>query len=194
MTSQNQENPKPPIKHTRFWRRKFLIDHKGQLVATAKVALVVLLLLVLLNIVFQMLMTSHTSQVISRSPEFAAELHETDVRAAWIFAALSAIAFFIVVIRSIMLTHRTAGAAFNLNRCLAQVAAGDYGTTLKVRAKDNLRGLQQPFNEMMAALRSRAEEDRNTLARLADEFEKLGNSELADEVRKLAVAKGRMAD
>ena len=192
MTS--EENPTPSIKPVPFWRRKFLIDRKGQLVATAKVAALVLILLILLNVVFQMLMTSHTSQVISRSPEFASELHDTDTRAAWIFAVLSAIAFILVVIRSIMLTHRTAGAAFNINRCLAQVAAGDYGTTLRVRAKDNLRGLQQPFNEMTTALRLRAGEDRDTFARLADEFEKLGNSALAEEVRKLADARGQMAD
>ena len=194
MTSQPTENPKPPIKHRKIWRRKFLIDPTGQLITTAKVAILVLLLLILLNVVFQMLMTSHTSQVISRSPEFASELKETDIRAAWIFAVLSAIAFCIVVIRSIMLTHRTAGAAFNLKRCLAQVAAGDYGTTLKVRAKDNLRGLQQPFNEMTAALRLRAGEERDTLVRIGDEIEKLGNSALAEEVRKLAEAKGQMAN
>jgi methyl-accepting chemotaxis protein len=192
MTS--QENPKPPIKKIPFWKRKFLIDPAGQLITTAKVAALVLLLLILLNIVFQMLMTSHTSQVISRSPEFAAELHETDIRAAWIFAALSAITFVLVIIRSIMLTHRTAGAAFNINRCISQVAAGDYTTTLRVRAKDNLRGLQEPFNEMTAALRLRAGEDRDTLVRIADEIDKLGNSALAEEVRKLADAKGQMAD
>lgn len=188
------ENPSPPVKKIPFWKRKFLIDPAGQLITTAKVAVLVLLLLILLNITFQMLMTSHTSQVISRSPGFAAELHETDTRAAWIFAVLSAITFILVIIRSIMLTHRTAGAAFNVNRCLAQVAAGDYTTTLRVRAKDNLRGLQEPFNEMTAALRLRAGEDRDTLARIADEVDKLGNSALAEEVRKLADAKGQMAD
>jgi hypothetical protein len=65
---------------------------------------------------------------------------------------------------------------------------------LRVRRKDNLRQLQDPFNRMMESLRAQATDDRATLLRLAARVEKLGHPEVARELRDLAKAKEALAE
>ena len=187
------EEPKPRPRPF-FRRRQFLIDRKGQLLPTAKIAGVVLALLVLLNLVFLLWSTTETQAVLATNPELSEEMTAIDRRGALVLAIVSIVVLVTVVIRSIRLTHRTAGAAFNLERCMKYVAAGEYDTTLKVRRKDNLQDLQGPFNLMVASLRRRAVEDHVALEDLAGKIEELGHVELAEEVRDLARAKAKLAD
>ncbi len=177
-----------------FRRRQYLIDRRGQLLATAKVTGLVLVLLVLLNLVYVLWSAIETQAIISANPLLADEMRAIDRRSTAVLVVVSAIVLVIVVIRSIMLTHRTAGAAFNLRRCLTRVAAGDYDTVLRVRRKDNLRELQVPFNEMMRSLRERADEDRAALSNLASKIDEIGHPELAEEVRAMARAKAELAN
>ena len=187
------EEPKPEPRPF-FRRRQFLIDRKGQLLATAKIAGVVSVLLVLLNLVFLLWSTTETQAVLATNPELSEEMTAIDRRGALVLAIVSIVVLVTVVIRSIRLTHRTAGAAFNLERCMKYVAAGEYDTTLKVRRKDNLQDLQGPFNLMVASLRRRAIEDHAALEDLAGRIEELGHVELAEEVRDMARAKAKLAD
>jgi methyl-accepting chemotaxis protein len=177
-----------------YKRRQYLIDRKGQLLATAKIAGVVLILLVLVNLVFYLWNDIETQAIVASDPKIAEEMAEIDLRTTLVFAILSFVVLVFVVIRAIMLTHRTAGAAFNLHRCLQRVAAGDFSTELRVRRKDNLRQLQEPFNLMTASLRRRATDDSDALSNLAGKIEELGQVELAEEVRELAKAKAKLAD
>jgi methyl-accepting chemotaxis protein len=177
-----------------YHRRQYLIDRKGQLLATAKIAGVVAILLVLVNLVLYLWNDIETQTIVASDPQIAEEMAEIDLRTTLVFAILSFVVLVFVVIRSIMLTHRTAGAAFNLHRCLKRVAAGDFSTELRVRRKDNLRELQEPFNLMTASLRRRATEDHTVLLSLAGKIEELGLVELAEEVRDLAKAKAKLAD
>jgi methyl-accepting chemotaxis protein len=149
-----------------WWRRRnYLIDRKGQLLATAKITGVVLALLVLLNMVFALWSTIETQAIVATNPELLEEM-----------------------------TDRTAGAAFNLERCLGRVASGDYVTELRVRRKDNLKHLQEPFNRMMESLRERADDDRAALLSLAEKIEEVGQVEIAEEARELAEAKAKLAN
>ena len=177
-----------------YRRRQYLIDPKGQLLATAKVAGVVFILLALVNFVYYLWTDIETRAIVAANPHLAAEMAEIDLQTTLVFATISVVVLVFVVIRSIMLTHRTAGAAFNIERCLGRVASGDYGTELRVRRKDNLRQLQEPFNRMMESLREGAAEDQAALLSLAGKLEELGHAELAREVRDLAEAKARLAD
>lgn len=177
-----------------FRRRKFLIDRRGQLLATAKIAGVVLVLLVLLNMVFYLWSTIETQAIVASNPELSEQMEAIDRRASITLAAVSLLVLLVVVVRAIVLTHRTAGAAFNLHRCLTRVASGDYDTVLRMRSKDNLRNLQDPFNQMTQSLRSRTAEDHNALAALATKIEELGHADLAEEVRTLAESKTQVAD
>jgi nitrogen fixation/metabolism regulation signal transduction histidine kinase len=177
-----------------YHRRQYLIDRKGQLLATAKIAGVVFILLVLVNFVFYLWNDIETQAIVASNPQIAEEMAEIDLRTTLVFAILSFVVLVFVVIRAIMLTHRTAGAAFNLHRCLKRVAAGDFSTELRVRRKDNLRELQEPFNLMTASLRRRATEDHAVLLSLAGKIEELGQVDLAEEVRDLAKARAKLAD
>lgn len=178
-----------------WWRRrKYLIDRKGKLMATAKVTGVVLALLVLLNVVYSLWTAIETQAIVASNPELMEQMTAIDRQSSRNLAIISLVVLAAVVIRTIMLTHRTAGAAFNLTRCLGRVTDGDFGTELRVRRKDNLRQLQEPFNRMMASLRERAADDQADLMRLAEKIEELGHSELAGEVRDLAKAKDEFAN
>jgi methyl-accepting chemotaxis protein len=177
-----------------YRRKQYLIDPKGQLLATAKVAGVVFTLLALVNLVYYLWTDIETRAIVASNPQLAAEMAESDLKTTLVFGTISLVILIFVVIRSIMLTHRTAGAAFNIERCLGRVASGDYGTELRVRRKDNLRQLQEPFNRMMDSLRGRAADDQAALLSLAEKIEELGHAELAAEVRDLAEAKAKLSD
>jgi len=177
-----------------YRRKQYLIDPRGQLLATAKVAGVVFILLALVNLVYYLWSDIETRAIVASNPQLAAEMAEIDLRTTLVFATISMVVLVFVVIRAIMLTHRTAGAAFNIERCLGRVASGDYGTELRVRRKDNLRQLQEPFDRMMESLRERAADDQAALLSLAEKIEELGHAELAREVRDLAKAKAKLAD
>jgi len=177
-----------------YRRRQYLIDRKGQLLATAKIAGVVLVNLVLVNLVLYLWNDIETQAILASNPQLAGEMAEVDLRTTLVFAIVSFVVLVFVVMRAIMLTHRTAGAAFNLERCLNKVAAGEYDTTLRVRRKDNLQHLQGPFNQMTESLRRSAAEDHVVLSSLAGKLEELGHAELAEEVRDLAEAKAKLAD
>jgi nitrogen fixation/metabolism regulation signal transduction histidine kinase len=177
-----------------YRRRQYLIDRRGQLLATAKIAGVVFVLLVLVNLVFYLWSDIETRAIVASNPELAEEMADIDLRTTLVFATVSFVVLVLVVIRTIMLTHRTAGAAFNLQRCLDRVASGDYSTVLRVRRKDNLRQLQDPFNRMMESLREQAANDRAALLSLAAEIEELGHSQVAAELRGLAKAKDALAN
>ena len=190
------EFPEEPKARRRpfFRRRQFLIDRKGQLLTTAKIGGVVLALLVLLNLVFSLWSTIETQAIVASNPQLFEEMTAIDRRGALVLGIVSLVVLAAVVIRSIRLTHRTAGASFNVHRCLDKVAAGEYNTELRVRSKDNLQDLQGPFNLMVASLRRRAVEDHVALEDLAGKIEELGHVELAEEVRDLAKAKAKLAD
>ncbi len=180
--------------HPRFRRRKYLIDRRGQLLATAKIAGLVAVLLVLLNLVYSLWSSIETREIVVSNPQLSEKMEAIDRRGALALATVSISVFAVVVARSIMLTHRTAGAAFNICRCLDSVASGSYQTTLRLRKKDNLRNLEAPFNTMVQSLRSRAADDRDALSALATQIEALGHADLADTVRKLAEDKGQLVD
>jgi methyl-accepting chemotaxis protein len=180
--------------HPRFRRRKYLIDRRGQLLATAKIAGVVAVLLVLLNLVYSLWSSTETREIVVSNPQLSEKMEAIDRRGALALATVSISVFAAVVARSIMLTHRTAGAAFNICRCLDSVASGSFETTLRLRKKDTLRNLEAPFNTMVQSLRSRAADDRDALSALATQIEALGHTDLADTVRKLAEDKGQLVD
>ena len=187
------EEPKPR-RRPFFRRRQFLIDRKGQLLTTAKIGGLVLVLLALLNLVFALWSTIETQAIVASNPQLFEEMTAIDRRGALVLGIVSLVVLAAVVVRSIRLTHRTAGASFNVHRCIDKVAAGEYDTELRVRSKDTLRELQEPFNQMTASLRREATRDHAALSSLVGRIEELGHVELAEEVRELAKTKAKLAD
>lgn len=173
-------------------RRRYLIDRKRQLSATVRVVALVLVLLVLLNgtIAYQNLQEIKT--VMADNPEIGNQMRTTNNRNLVIMISISLIILAMITVRSIMITHRTAGAVFNISKQLESIATGDYNVTLRLREEDTIRSLEDPFNRMAKALRMRAEEDHRTLAKLATDIEEHGNPVDAEMVRRIAESKGRL--
>lgn len=195
ITENTSSGSEAPTK-TLFRRRKFLVDRRSQLIPTFKVAGLVLVLLLLLNLFVALLGSLENRTIVASAPELRETLHQTEVKSMMILGVASLLFLAMVVIRSIMLTHRTSGAAYKLSQRLAKVTAGQYDTTLKLRLKDNLRDLERPFDEMTRSLRRRAQRDAEDLARIADEVDALGEPEstreLSARVRELADAKRKL--
>ena len=181
-----------------FWkkllrRRHYLVDPRRQLAATIRISGLVLVLLITINAVIARQAQTSTNQVVARNPELGEIMRATDQRNLAILAGISLIILAMVVIRSIMYTHRTAGAVYKVSMCMEKVAAGEFGTTLRLRDDDSLRELEEPFNKMAKSLRRNAEEDYRSMTKLADEIEEHGSPVDAEMLRRIAEPRGRSA-
>lgn len=180
----NESKPAPVIPP--FYRRTYLINPKEQLGVIFKVAGLVAFLLLLINIGLAGVNTSSTRKIIAANPDLAPIVEATDRSGSYVMASISVFLLLLVVMRTIVATHRTSGASFNIKRCLGRVAEGDLTTVLKLRPKDNLRELEEPFNEMVENLRSRASEEHELLTELSSKIESYGHPEEAKILREMA--------
>lgn len=177
-----------------FRRRKYLVDSRMQLASTIKVAGLVLVLLIILNSVLAWQNLAETRRIVSTNPHLSEQMRANEVRNMAILAAISLIILAMVVLRSIMITHRTAGAMLKIISHLEEVASGHYNLTLRLRRDDTLRPIEDSFNKMAAALRRRAQDDFKSLTKLADEISQHGSPVDAEMVRRIADSRGRMAE
>jgi methyl-accepting chemotaxis protein len=190
MTETTKETTTPP-NIPPFYRRTYLIDRKAQLTTTVKVAGLVAFLLLALNLVLAGISTGETRKIISANPDLAQHMAAADRSGSLLIASGSVFLLFLVVVRTIVLTHRTSGASFNIKRCLGRVAEGDLNTALRLRPKDNLMELQEPFNRMVESLRKRASEEQKLLNDLSSKIEEFGHPEEAKILRDIADSKRR---
>jgi len=165
-----------------------------QLAATIQVAGLVLILLIVLNSVLAWQNLNETKRIVTANPHLSEQMHANEVRNMAILAAISLIILALVVLRSIMITHRTAGAMLKIVNYLDDVAEGHYNVTLRLRRDDTLRPIEDAFNKMAAALRRRAQDDYKNLIRLAGEITEHGSPVDAEMVRRLADATGRLVE
>lgn len=194
MAPRDQRNVKGSDNRPSFRRRKYLVDSRMQLASTIKVAGLVLILLIILNSVLAWQNLSETRRIISANPHLSEQMHANEVRNMAILAAISLIILAMVVLRSIMITHRTAGAMHKIINYMDEVAAGHYNLTLRLRRDDTLRPIEDAFNKMAASLRRSALDDHKTLTKLADEISEHGSPVDAEMVRRIADARGRLAE
>jgi len=193
MTSQADNEAKGNSGKTTFRRRQYLVDRQRQLAATVRVAGLVLVLLVVLNAVLAWQNYESTQAVMVSNPEFGERMRAADLRNVAITAGISLIILAMVVVRSIMFTHRTAGAVYKVSKSLEQVGEFNYDISLRLRRDDNLRALEDPFNKMTDNLRLRALEDHQAMKKLADEIEEHGNPVDAELLRRIADSSTRVA-
>jgi methyl-accepting chemotaxis protein len=122
----------------------------------------------------------------------------TQNRVDFAFQLAGAIVFLaMVVVVTLLETHKTAGAAFNLERHLAKIRDGEYGTRVALRHNDNLQSIGRTLNEMSIALDERLWRDIELLDDLAAQAGRISNPEearqLADALSDQASARRRMA-
>lgn len=183
------KGPTTPPNIPPFYRRTYLIDRKGQLRTTMKIAGLVAVLLLVFNLVVAGISTRENRKIISANPDLAPIVAATDRTDSYLIAGGSLFLLFLVVVRTVVETHRTSGAAFNIRRCLERVADGHFDTAVKLRPKDNLMELQEPFNRMTESLRRRAYEERKLLSEISSKIEGFGHPEEAKILRELADSK-----
>jgi nitrogen fixation/metabolism regulation signal transduction histidine kinase len=175
-------------------RRRYLIDRRRQLSATVRVVALVAVLLAMLVATIWYQNKTETEMVRVDHPQLADQMSAGDTKDLLIMVAISLIILGMVVVRSVMITHRTAGAVFSISDKLEKIADGDYNVTLRLREDDNIRALEDPFNKMVKALRRRAEDDHRSLTKLAKDIEDNGNPVDAEMLRRIADAHGRLVD
>lgn len=186
MTTQSENGTGQQAGKTVFRRRHYLIDRRRQLAATFRIAGLVLILLIALNGLLAWQSYSTTKAIESSNPLMAERIRAIDQRNIVLTAGISLIILAMVVVRSIMYTHRTAGAVYRVSMCLDKVAEFDFDVSLRLRDEDNLRELEEPFNAMVGNLKRRAEDDQQAMLKLADEIEGHGNTADAEALRGLA--------
>jgi methyl-accepting chemotaxis protein len=165
-------------------RRKFLINRQTQLRSALLVTGVVFALLVLLNLTFHALRVTESRGMMAISPDVAQAVGDVDRNELILSLVGSLVLVLGVFAVTIFETHRTAGAAVGITRRLRQVADGDLNAWLALRSGDSLRDLEQPFNEMVGALRDRAASQADELERLAAQIG--GDSSVGNQLRDLA--------
>lgn len=177
-----------PLRH----RRRFLVDKRVQLRAAFLSGTVALILLVLLNVSLHVARQRDSEALLTDAPELR-ELIASQNRMELGLIALASLVFIGgVVMITVLETHKTAGAAFNLERHMVEIAQGNYDVRLRLRKDDNLHELEAAFNAMAGALRARSTADAEALEELADVAERIcGPDEaehLARRLRELARA------
>ena len=193
MTSQADDAAKDKGDKKSYRRRQYLVDRKRQLAATVRIAGLILVLLLVLNAVLAWQNYNTTQAVMMTNPEVGERMRAVDMRNIAITAGISLIILAMVVMRSIMLTHRTAGAVYKISMCLEEVGDFNYDVNLRLRNDDNLKALEDPFNKMAGNLRRRAIDDYQSMKKLADEIEEHGNPVDAEMLRRIADSAARLA-
>jgi signal transduction histidine kinase len=174
-------------------RRKFLIDRSRQLRAAVLVVGLVLVLLIVVNVIFHALRTHETDTIVASAPALEGVMAEYDRNELMLVILASVVVLVGVFVVTIIETHRTAGAAFAIARQMTRVADGNWDARVGLRRGDNLRNLEEAFNDMAQSLRQQATEDVANLERLAGEIEAAQAGEaaarIAGELRELAAQK-----
>jgi methyl-accepting chemotaxis protein len=169
----------------RWRRRRFLVNRRYQFRVAALVVTLTLVLLVFLNLSLYSGTVQSSRRIVEIAPEFEQYVLAQDrsmVRLILIGSLVFLLGVFLV---SILETHKTAGAAFNLSKRLNAVGEGNYEMRLELRRHDNLRELEEPFNRMCLALRERELEEIEALEEIASRTE----GSMANELRLLAERK-----
>jgi methyl-accepting chemotaxis protein len=178
----------------RIFRRRYLIDPKRQLRTVVMTTSVVAVLVILVNLGFALLRVSQSSFLSAVAPQLGPVLERQNTTYSWLMLILSIALLALVSMKTIVETHRTAGAVFAVRQRLERVRQGDLHVSLKLRQNDNLQDLEQPFDEMVAALRRRALEEASKLEELAAKAATLGPEAdgIARSLGDLALAKRRL--
>jgi methyl-accepting chemotaxis protein len=191
MTGRTKYSGRVNPKRKRKIRRKYIVDRRKQLAATVRIGALVLVLLLALNIVIAWQSYTAATQIMSTDPDIGERLHLANQRNIAVLAGISLVILAMVVVRSIMLTHRTSGAVVKIAQSFEKISEGDLEFELRLRAEDSLKPVEDGFNEMTEMLRLQAKSDQRAMDKLADDIEEHGNPVDAEMLRRLAASRGK---
>jgi len=177
-----------------FRRRTLLSNRRRQIAATLKVAGWAFVLLLAINALIAWQAYTVTTQIMATDPDIGERLAAASYQNIGILGGLSLIVFVAVIVRSIVLTHRTYGGIRKIVQGMETVSEGQFNVEIKLRSQDSIKAFEEPFNEMTLMLKLQALEDQKAMQKLAAEIEGHGNPVDAEMLRRLADAKGRAAE
>lgn len=185
--------PQKPLAR-RWWilgqRRTFLVDWRSQLRLTLLAMTTVGLLLAALIVSLHVSRARSTEILVAKIPALAELLEEQDRTTLYLQLAAAGVFLAMVAGVSVLETHKTAGAAFNLSRNMARLRDDESGTRVTLRQGDNLQALARAFNEMSLALDERRFRDAEAFRNLAEQAEQISDPyearQLAETLREYA--------
>lgn len=151
-----------------LWRRRrFVVDPRPQLRASAMVGGLVLLLLVLLDASLMLAGAQRREAALQVAPELGELLRAQDRVEVALLAAISIVFLIGVLVVGLLETHRTAGAAYALARALDRLAEGRLSARVRLRKGDNLQAIADAFNRAASRLEANARAEADELDRIA---------------------------
>ena len=81
-----------------------------------------------------------------------------------------------VVVVSVILSHRIAGPLYRIERYLNEVAQGDFSSILKLRKRDELKGVAEAINSLTQDLRRFAGENKEIVDKLSSTLDALSTA------------------
>ena len=174
--------------YPRWRRRRFLVDKRYQLQMSLMTVVYVLLPVIAFNI-FGAIHSRATLNAISKtSPQLLEGLARQ--QRFWSLSVLVISGLFLVGVLYVRLleTHKTAGPAYRLSRALEELRAGKLGTTVTLRAGDNLVALCDLINGVAESLRERERAEIDEIERIAARLG-AGDREAVSDLRELVKKK-----
>jgi len=171
-------------------RRRYLVDHRYQLRVGLLTGGIALILLILLNLSLFFSARQSADAVLSASPELRQFVQSQD-RVQLLLTLLGSGVFLVgVMLVSILETHKTAGAAYQIERVVARIREGRLASRVRLRRGDNLQGVASAINGLAEALHEREMREVEALDGLANRLDGMGTeaacAEMASDVRRLA--------
>lgn len=179
-------------------RRLYLVAPRYQLRVSFLAVTVVLVLLLLLNLSLYSASQASSDAAQRIAPELRNFFQSQD-RVQLNLTVLGSLVFLIgVFLIGILESHKTAGAALNIGSCLEKLRKGKYRVRLRLRRGDNLREIEDSFNNLAMSLHDQTQEEIDALEHLASKIEQLTGDnlcrDLALDVHRMAQQKRRLIE
>jgi hypothetical protein len=173
--------PKQTARRRWFWivgyRRNLLVDPRSQLKTTLWTACTVGAVLVALLISLHLARQAEIAALAAQMPALVETL-EAQGRVAMAFQVSGAVVFLaMVIVVTLLETHKTAGAAVSLRRHLDRMRDGEYGVRVQLRRGDNLQDVAASVNELSIAQDERLWQEVQSLEDLSEQAKRIAGRE-----------------
>jgi len=140
-------------------RKNYLINKPYQLGFSFFLVLIIFIIVVIVVLLTHYLMLSTVINTVNQSGAMptAKELVDLSLRPLLIVIPIVFILFAILLVYLIFLTHRTAGPLHQLKNAMSRVSKGDFSVRIKFRKADEIKDIEDSFNEMVDNLKAHQE-------------------------------------
>ncbi|NOZ85837.1 MAG: methyl-accepting chemotaxis protein [Deltaproteobacteria bacterium] len=174
-----------------FFQRTYLIDKRFQLKYVGSVLLMSTAISCILGYMVYDKAREATEIMNITNPELKDMVAWGDQRLLIYLGLFILVQALSVILVGVLMTHRIAGPMYRIRRSLMDLAAGHLKEVGRLRKKDELKDLVEPFNELVTSLRDEATRDKDILDETIQALSKLNNEELKEIILKLTTQRER---